>query len=50
MIIGGQFDVVGNRPMDVAAIIDREDERPSPVAITLERDGGTLSVALEAEA
>ncbi|MHA6323520.1 DUF1223 domain-containing protein [Roseivivax sp. CAU 1753] len=48
MIIDGEFDVVGNRPMDVTAIIDRQEDRPNPVGILIARTGGTLTVTLDA--
>ncbi|WP_234990238.1 DUF1223 domain-containing protein [Roseivivax lentus] len=50
MIIDGTHDVVGNRKMDVTALIERAEDRPSPVSVDLTRSGGTLSVALSAKA
>ncbi|QFS82722.1 hypothetical protein FIU97_07910 [Roseivivax sp. THAF40] len=46
MIIDGAHDVVGNREMDVAALIDRADDKPTPVSVELSRSGDMLSVAL----
>ena len=46
MIIAGEDDVVGYRPMQVADLIDQHRARAVPVTITLTRDQGTLNVTL----
>ncbi|MDU8913627.1 DUF1223 domain-containing protein [Aestuariicoccus sp. MJ-SS9] len=50
MVINGQHDVVGNRAMDVTDLIRKHAARPSPVTLTIRRDGDTLRVEAVAEA
>lgn len=44
MIIDGRDDVVGNRPMDVAEMIAKRLNTPSPVSVSLSRDSGRLHI------
>ncbi len=50
MIIDGTHDVVGNRPVDVTALIDRAEDRPSGVALQLSRDKDRLRIVLSTKA
>ncbi len=50
MIINGQDHVVGNRPKDVAALIQRHAAIPRPVSITLKRSGDQLLITAQAAA
>ncbi|THH39179.1 DUF1223 domain-containing protein [Aliishimia ponticola] len=47
MIVNGEASVVGARPMEVSDAIDAAEEMPMPVAVTLTREGGALSVTAE---
>ena len=49
MIIDGSDHVVGNRPKDVNALINRHLAAPRPVALTVTRDGGNLSISATAK-
>jgi len=44
MIINGMEHVVGNRPMDVADLIDRHRRHADRVGLTIDRTGGALNV------
>ena len=48
MVINGQEDVVGNRPMDVADLIDQHRAEPDTVDLNVKRKGG--NVAIDAQA
>lgn len=48
MIINGADHVVGNRPMDVADLIDRHRKAQGTVGLMLQRSGGTLTISAEA--
>jgi len=48
MIIDGQEHVVGNRPKDVNAVIARHLAAPRPVALSLSRTDGQLSIRADA--
>lgn len=47
MIINGSDHVVGNRPMDVADLIDRHRKADKTVNLTLVRSGGKVTIAAE---
>jgi len=49
MIIDGSDHVVGNRPKDVNALINRHLAAPRPVALTVTRDGSNLSISATAK-
>lgn len=49
MIIHGVEDVVGNRPKDVAALIERHRSAPAPVALSVGRQGGELRIEAKAD-
>lgn len=49
MIIDGQEDIVGNRPMDLADLIARHKAHPSPVGLTITRQGDTLHIVANAK-
>jgi hypothetical protein len=44
MIINGVTDVVGAKPMKLSAAISKHAAKPSPVDLTLERNGDTVTV------
>jgi len=44
MVVGGEDHVVGYRPMDLAQLIEAHHAMASPVTLTLERDGGQVTV------
>jgi len=44
MIVNGSSDIVGARPLEVAAAIDDHKARPRQVELTLRRSGDTLTV------
>lgn len=48
MIIDGQEHVVGNRPKDVNALIERHRSAPRAVALNLIRDGGRMRISAKA--
>jgi hypothetical protein len=50
MVIDGQDHVVGNRPKDVNALIARHLAAPQPVALSLSRADGQLSISATADA
>jgi hypothetical protein len=49
MIINGQHDVVGNRPKDVNAVIDRHLATTSAVALTLTHEDGQMTISATAD-
>ncbi len=49
MIINGRDHVVGNRPKDVNAVIDRHLAAPHPIALTVTREGGNLNISATAK-
>ena len=49
IIVGGKDRVMGAKAMKVMDLIDTQAQTPTPVALTLARDAGTLSVVLSAE-
>ncbi|SIO28635.1 hypothetical protein SAMN05444722_1219 [Rhodovulum sp. ES.010] len=49
MVVGGQDHVVGYRPMDLAQLIEAHRGLSSPVTLTLERDGDTVTVRARSE-
>ncbi|HEY9037742.1 MAG TPA: DUF1223 domain-containing protein [Roseovarius sp.] len=48
MIIGGSDEVIGNRPQDVNALIDRHLAAPPTVALEVQRDGGQVEITARA--
>ena len=44
MVVNGVTDVVGAKPMKLSAAISAHAATPSPVAVTLERNGNTITV------
>lgn len=44
MIVGGVDHVVGNRPVQVMELIDKHRDRADPVALTVLRDGDSLTI------
>ncbi|MCL3882795.1 DUF1223 domain-containing protein [Marivita sp. GX14005] len=48
MVVNGTADVVGNRPLEVADLVQAQAERGLPVSLDLTRSGGALSVAAPA--
>lgn len=50
MVIGGDDHVIGNRPIDVADLIQAHKARDYPVELSLVRTGDTLTVRASAEA
>lgn len=48
MIIDGREDVVGNRPRDVNALIERHRATPRTVALTLRREGDKIDISARA--
>jgi len=47
MVVDGQAHVVGNKAMKVIDLVRRHAERPDPVVVALERQGGRLLVTAE---
>lgn len=50
MVVNGVKDVVGNRPMDVADIVQAQANKGLPVPLKLNRSGSTLSIMAPAAA
>ncbi|PVA09800.1 DUF1223 domain-containing protein [Pelagivirga sediminicola] len=48
MIIGGKEDVVGNRPQDVNALIERHLAAPPTVALEVRRESGDIIISAQA--
>ena len=48
MVINGQDDVVGSRPMKLADLIRKHAAAPSHVDLTVSRDGGEIVIRAEA--
>jgi hypothetical protein len=44
MVVGGQDHVVGYRPMDLASLIEAHQGLASPVTLTMEREGDTVTI------
>lgn len=49
MIVGGVDRVVGNEPKDVLAAISRAAKVPSPVRLSVRREGGKVVIQAEAD-
>ncbi|MCZ4353767.1 DUF1223 domain-containing protein [Roseovarius aestuarii] len=47
MIVNGQQDVVGNRPKDVNALINRHMGQPKTVDLSVTRQGGQITVSAQ---
>ncbi|MEO0745645.1 MAG: DUF1223 domain-containing protein [Pseudomonadota bacterium] len=48
MIINGETDIVGTRPMELSKVIAEHSARPETVKLDVARDGDTLNIAAEA--
>lgn len=44
MVVNGREDVVGSRPLKVAALIEKHADTPPKVALTLKREGDRLHI------
>lgn len=49
MVVGGQDHVIGYRPMDLAQLIEAHQGLASPVTLTLEREGDTVTIRARSE-
>ncbi|MDJ0823711.1 MAG: DUF1223 domain-containing protein [Paracoccaceae bacterium] len=49
MVINGQHDVVGSKPMKVADLVARHRAKPRPVALEVSREGGELRIEARAK-
>ncbi|GAA0286283.1 DUF1223 domain-containing protein [Rhodovulum strictum] len=49
IVVGGQDHVVGYSPMDVARLIEAHRVLPSPVALSLERQGDSVTIRARSE-
>ncbi|MEC3862283.1 DUF1223 domain-containing protein [Mesobacterium sp. TK19101] len=49
MIVGGEEDIVGNRPMELADLIAKHKANPSPVGLTITRQGDDLHIVANAK-
>jgi hypothetical protein len=47
MIVAGQDHVVGNRPMQLAELIDTHGEAPARMSVSLDRAGGEVTIRAE---
>ena len=45
MIVNGVTDVVGARPMELAKVIAEHSAKPSPVSLSVSRDGETVRIS-----
>ncbi len=48
MVVNGEDDVVGSRPMKLSKLIRKHAERPSHVNLSVQRDGASIAIRAEA--